>query len=280
MKNNDEKIVGCILNEVDGVWAQPKILKNNSDSVQIEAVLQDFIYNRNKRYYTEELITEALQAPHIKELISHRSWVGEAGHPLVKDIKRQLNIDHARVSHVILEKQINSGRNVTGIIESAMFQFGYYLRDSIRQAMEVAFSMRGVAPLKKKKDGFINVQRPLKLLTYDWVFYPSHASAYQTKILREDTNFFIEEKKEYGVIPITESAMLDFIANESDDVSSLFEGFKIDDSISLKKTSFLKILTPDDTILTISENGETFNIKIEEKLVKTEKFRNFLKNIG
>ncbi|MFA7142898.1 MAG: S80 family phage morphogenetic serine protease [Candidatus Dojkabacteria bacterium] len=255
MKKNSE-VIAYILHEESMPSHSSNLLKNNSDSVIFEAYLQDFLKNRNKRVYSREVLEDALNSPHIVEMKKNRSWVGEAGHPMDKSLQRQLWIAHSNVSHIILETSIE-GEKVKALIESAMSPMGFMMRDSIRQGMRVAFSMRGVAPITKNANGYVEVKKPLKIATYDWVFFPSHEIAYQQKVLREDFNPTFE------VFPITEDALLDFMKNDSENVATILEGMDI--NLDNSKVG-LSIVSPSVMRLVIEEtnSGETFLINLEK----------------
>jgi len=138
-----------------------------------------------------------------------------------------------------------------------MSPMGFMMRDSIRQGMRVAFSMRGVAPITKNANGYVEVKKPLKIATYDWVFFPSHEIAYQQKVLREDFNPTFE------VFPITEDALLDFMKNDSENVATILEGMDI--NLDNSKVG-LSIVSPSVMRLVIEEtnSGETFLINLEK----------------
>lgn len=259
MKKTSE-IVAYMLHEESMLPHSANLIKSTTDSVIFEAYLQDFLKNRNKRLYSKEVLQDALNAPHILEMIKNRSWVGEAGHPMDKTLQRQLWIDHARISHVVLEAKVE-GERVCGIIETAMSPMGYMMRDSIRQGMRVAFSMRGVAPITKNANGFIEVKKPLKIAAYDWVFFPSHEIAYQQKVLKENT------EPNFEIVAITEDAMLDFMKGNSENAAIILEG--LDLNLDNSKMA-LNVISPDTLRLVIEETdtGSKFLVKLEKYLAR------------
>jgi len=266
----NKNIIAYVLNERTTNFENVKIEKELSNSIIFEATLQDFFVNRNKRRYPEEVLIEALQSNHIIELKKNKSWVGEAGHPFDKSIPRQLSIDHTRVSHIILETSVQSGKCVKGLIETSMFPMGIVMRDSIRQGMNVAFSMRGVASITQKtRDGYFEVKKPLKLVTYDWVFYPSHPNAYQEKIIKENTNLITSEE-DFNIIPITEDGMLEYLNQNSENTNNILSSFNIKN-----KKSMIKVIKPEDIRLIIedTDTSDKFNIKLEKYLTNTKYFK-------
>lgn len=215
-KNND--VVAYIISESENVSRHKILNTNDCDTAIVEVELQDSSeFNRNGRNYSYEVLDEGLNKPNIKELISRKSWVGEAGHPMEATLKRQLTIDHGRISHRIL-KWWWDGPKVMGIVETLPTKYGKEMRDVIRCQLETAYSLRAVGPVKKTGRGDI-VQKPMTINTYDWVFIPSHRNSYQRKILKENYNLAGVANKgilsESYCLPILNEQALDYIKNES-----------------------------------------------------------------
>jgi len=224
---NREKIIGAILTESTPVDQNVTILKNTPDAVTFEAVLQDFVDNRNKRGYKKQIINNGLKAEHIVEMITKNAWYGECGHPQDPDIKRQMYIDRKNASHRIKSYKMND-ENVSGIIQTAMYPMGIALRDEIRLGHQAAFSMRGVGPVKQLPNGKIEVLDNLKIMTYDNVTFPSHKVAYQTKIISEQTTLIESTNSSYNMIPISEASYLAFLAEASEEMKQVGDVFGVD----------------------------------------------------
>ncbi|MGL6099525.1 MAG: S80 family phage morphogenetic serine protease [Fusobacteriaceae bacterium] len=164
--------------------SQYTVLNENTStgSIIIEAVLQTAdAFNRNGRKYPVDVLKKAIDAPHIKELIARKSWVGEAGHPMGADTARQVTIDTDRISHRILSVRWE-GNNLIGVVESLNTKNGNDFKNLILQGMEVAFSLRALGAADNTPQGAI-VRDPMRMVCYDWVILPSHKEAYQTKIM-------------------------------------------------------------------------------------------------
>lgn len=217
-KRND--VVAYMLSETTSV-GKPTILNSqHSESAIIEAVLQNCKeFNRNKRNYPYKPLNAGLNDKRIRELIKNKSWVGEAGHPQNPTLQRQMSIDHSNISH-----RINSwrweGDNVVGIVETLNTHRGFDMRNLIRQELNTAFSLRAVGPVTKTAKGDV-VQEPLSILTYDWVFIPSHSGAYQRKVVTGVNNG--DALSESYCIPILQEQAIKFVKEESENFKIISE---------------------------------------------------------
>lgn len=244
MKN---EIAGYLISE-QTTASVPTIIKNtknnNIDNVTIDAELQDCAeFNRNTRNYPRKPLNEGLNHPNIKELISHKSWVGEAGHPLQPTVQRQLSIDHSNISH-----RINSwrweGNKIMGEVETLMTNRGKEMRDLIRQLLEVAFSLRAVGPVEKTSRGLV-VQSPLTIVTYDWVFIPSHRGSYMKSIKNDSLNNQSALSESYCVPINALGECIDYIGNESYNLKLITESleYSYDNIILSNDLKSVKILS-------------------------------------
>lgn len=226
--------------------------------------LQSFnIKNRNGRVYEGGPMMESLNAPHIQELIAKKSWMGEAGHPDTDDnMRRILTIDPTKISHKItsIDATING---VWGWIETLPTRLGTDMSRLVLQGMEAAFSLRALAPLVKDADGSSRVKSRSHIVCYDWVILPSHPDAYQdvskpiervTKNIEGIGNSVTESV----CTPITESALMDYIAESSVNVKSVMEGYGLD-LINASVTKDLKRVL-------LKEGSHTFSINLEDAI--------------
>ena len=92
----------------------------------------------------------------------------ESGHPLSEDPKRQMYIDQRNISHIV-NKVWWEGNKLVGEVETAQTAAGNDMKGLIRQGSEVSFSMRGFAKVGRDRSGSIKVEKPLRLVGYDWV---------------------------------------------------------------------------------------------------------------
>lgn len=238
---NENKIVAYLLSEDVSTPANIKILSDKNSCAKIEADLQDGSeWNRNTRKYPISVIRNGLERENIRELIARRSWFGEAGHPINPTPQRQTTVVQNNVSHRILSYDIR-GPIVHGIIKTAPTKQGKFMRDVIldkEDPMESAFSLRAMGPTRVTPQGKI-VQDPLVITTYDWVFYPSHRNAYQTKVLAEASNIIGAENDmlmESAIcIPMYEQQAIDYVKEESKNyklVSNFLESYGLDARLS------------------------------------------------
>jgi Prohead core protein serine protease len=198
--------------------AVPNIIDHSKDNLVIDAVLQESeAGNRNKREYAHDALSGAVDSPQIQEKLRRKSLFGEAGHPLSDDIKRQTFIDQVRMSHVI--KSLRWERNILkGHVAPTHTSVGRDFEGLIRQGTEVAFSMRGLGGVSRKKGELTRIEKPLHIITWDWVIFPSHSNAYQTSILKESVNdpFNTSVLNEGLFVPVDNQDILDYIKMESE----------------------------------------------------------------
>lgn len=220
-KRND--VVAYMLSETTSVGTPTILNSQHAESAIIEAVLQNCKeFNRNKRNYPYKPLNAGLNDKRIRELIKNNSWVGEAGHPQNPTLQRQMSIDHSNISH-----RINSwrweGDNVVGIVETLNTSRGYDMRNLIRQGVNTAFSLRAVGPVTKTAKGDV-VQEPLSILTYDWVFIPSHSGAYQRKVISGVNDSTLTESY---CIPILQEQALQYVKDESENFKIITECLEV-----------------------------------------------------
>lgn len=212
--NNNEKVVAFMFCE-STTPANTKIIGDSNDCVKMNVDLQDTSeWNRNKRKYPMKTIKSGLMNERVRELIARKSWVGEAGHPIEPSVQRQCSILEKNISHRILSYSF-AGPIVKGVVKTAPTERGRDMRNFIldSDAMESAYSLRAMGPMLQTAEGNI-VQDPLTVITYDWVFYPSHRKAYQTDIItsiQESGNCLTES----SVFELLQESAIDYIKHDS-----------------------------------------------------------------
>ena len=210
---NDQIVAYMICEQTS--MGKSSILDDKQGGVKIYSELQDSSeFNRNGRNYPAEILAEGLSNPRIQELIQRKQWCGEAGHPIKPTLERQMDVAKDNISHRILSYEVK-GAKIMGVVKTAPTLRGKEMRDFIldTDAMETAYSLRALGPITKTARGNI-VGRPLTIITYDWVFYPSHANAYQQQIM-EAVNKAGNTLTESVILPILENSAVDFIKHES-----------------------------------------------------------------
>jgi hypothetical protein len=209
-----EPVVGFLLQELAVVEARPEIQSDNGSVCSFACTLQDYGDNRNKRRYSRDVLESAIASPSVQERLRTRTLYGEASHPFDDNMKRQLSIDMTRVSHLVTGLQAGQG-SVRGTVQTAATSVGRDMRGLIvENNSTVAFSMRGAGAARRVpgKD-LVEVTKPLVLVTYDWVTYPSHASAYMDK---------------GGIAPIPRQEAASWALDQSANVRSLVEQWELE----------------------------------------------------
>lgn len=176
------KKFGYILNESAAAVSEVEILEKGP-RVTAKAVLQTGNQqNRNGRIYrTEDLIRE-INAPRQRELISTKNMLGEAGHPMTTDLMRQQTIDPKCQCVRYLEFWAE-GDNIMGKFKGTNNELGNAFDQDLREGVLPAFSYRALGSVEETAKGSIVTN--LKMITYDYVIYPSHPTAYTVGLLSE-----------------------------------------------------------------------------------------------
>lgn len=233
----NDKIVAFLLSEDVSTPANIKIVSDKDKSVKIKADLQDCAeWNRNTRQYPKNVLSAGLTRENISELIRKKSWFGEAGHPINPTPQRQMTVVQENISHRVLDYNFK-GSIIEGTVKTAPFPMGYAMRDCILDddPMESAFSLRAMGPVKQTTAGKM-VQDPLTIICYDWVFYPSHRNAYQTKIINEASALGNNIITESGIcIPLYENAAIQYVKDQSANykiISELMESYGLNAELS------------------------------------------------
>ena len=179
----DNKI-GYIFNE-SGVQVNEVEIVENGNRVTGKGVLQTGNRrNRNGRLYRTEDLLREINAPRQVELLSTKNMVGEAGHPLSKELIRQQTID-PKNQCVRYLKFWMEGDSVWALFQGTNNDLGDCFDKDLRQGVKPAFSLRALGTLKSTPQGAL--VENLKMITYDYVIYPSHPEAYTQGILNESS---------------------------------------------------------------------------------------------
>lgn len=152
--------------------------------------------NRNGRFYRTEDLAREIVAPRQKELLSTKNMLGEAGHPLSKELVRQQTID-PKLSCVRYLKFWMEGDDVMGIFQGTNNELGDTFDRDLRDGVKPAFSLRALGTLRASREG--TVVENLKIITYDYVIYPSHPGAYTEGIITESAGSIIEPKSSFDL---------------------------------------------------------------------------------
>lgn len=270
MSNLNNKI-GFMLCEQVSEAEEVKIIGEANNRLKIEANMQEAEeLNRNSRIYPKKDLLSEINCKRTKELVESGNMFGEAGHPMSKDISRQSTVDPTNIAHKI-SKIWMDGNVVKAHTEGTQNSLGESFNSLIMTGTKPSFSLRALGSVSNTPRGAV-VQN-IKLITYDWVIYPSHPKAYMTGLVQEATNYaktfnpnsvnydknnkFIMEENDKGImIPITNEKVINYIKSESSNIKTMMESFDtLYNSISLVENGRYVQL--------IDESGNVFMINLE-----------------
>lgn len=226
----------------------------NRKFITIDTVLQSFeVMNWNQRIYGGNLVMESIDNDGmIQNDIKKGQWIGEYGHPLDLTPRRQMIIYPPTSSHRILNYR-REGNLLCGHVQTLANDMGKQMMECILQNVPASFSLRSLGSVDMATR---RVKAPLKVITYDSVFRPSHIEAYQNEILTEagiyipqgDTMLDImTESAVYVPVNETMDQILGYAKERSANVQIVADMFKLD-SIECN----------------LNESGTRMNIKIDD----------------
>ena len=214
-------------------------------------ILQSFgILNRNGREYDMDNIWNLICTDdYIQSMLKQNSWMGEIDHPnpTMKDeemtLQRIANPDTTRTSHYIRSPRRNGNLLEANIQTDCSNENGMNMAYKIMDGKIIpCFSARVLGALTRKNGRpIVNVR---KLVTYDWVLFPSHREA-MAKInqpLMESVNA-VSQYIGAKIIYLKELAQM--AANNSKETEWLCESFGlgIDDVVGLTSTGNSVVVT-------------------------------------
>jgi hypothetical protein len=185
--------------------------------------------NRNSKSYPQGVLMEALTQPRIQDLLRRNAWFGELSHPYQrKDFQRSVDILPACVSHRICTMPVLKGNQIMAEVHTVEPCGGTADSWIETEHCQLGFSMRGITPYEVDKSTPVRhkvVKAPMSVITYDIVFFPSHASALaQVAAESADAECYNQpETKEYMFEDIAQ-----FISQESKNFKILKEELGID----------------------------------------------------
>lgn len=204
--------------------------------VQFDATMQSFgVMNRNNRMYEIDNVWNCIvNDPKIQDLLKNSGWFGEMDHPNAEkkgeelSAERILNPAMGNTSHKIMNPT-RSGNLINATIQTdAGTSAGINMAKKILQGMTPRFSARAVAELVNKNG--VPVVNMKKLITYDWVLYPSHVEAHaltKPKVV----NTVCESAQDDGVtytmiLPLKE--ILEYAGKKCVNSRVIMESFELD----------------------------------------------------
>jgi len=264
--NGNRAIASIILEGASTVEDVILTKDKKSNRVIGEGTLQDMDKeNRNGRIYAEADLKPEINGARMKELIKHGYMLGEAGHPLSDDLIRQQTID-PKLTAVRYLKVWTEGKLVRGQFMGTNNNYGETFDQDMRDGYNPSFSLRALGSIENV--GGKAYVKGIKIITWDWVVYPSHVTAYQDKLISEsavrnkeqinENQIIVPENDPGTIISITGhdvNTALDKLQKESANVTTIINTFDgIYDRIDLVNEHTLKMT---------SKFGETITVNLE-----------------
>lgn len=253
--------------------------KGNRFYLTFKGTLQSFgVENRNRRSYDASNIMNCINNDEfIQSMLRQQSWVGEIDHPTAVHAGDELSQeriskpDFKYSSHFIRKPWLEGNLLKAPIQTDSSNEYGMNMAIKIVDGKIVpAFSARSFGELLKKMGNpVVHVRR---LITYDWVPFPSHPEALadiKPGVLEESVNIF-EQQTGGKIIRFAELAKM--AANDSKETEWLCESF------GLSIDSIIGLNDKGDSII-INENKNIYSQPITDKFIrnKTQKgLANFL----
>lgn len=205
--------------------------KGNRFFVKFPAVLQSFgVQNRNGREYELSNILECIQTDDfIQSSLKNNIWVGEIDHPAAEFVGQELTMNRIstpsleRSSHYIRSPRAEGNMLVANIQTDSSNEYGMNMAIKIVDGKIIpCFSARVFGRLENRNGKPVVIVK--KLVTYDWVLYPSHreAEARINQPLQESVNDF-SKYMNHRIIFLPELAKM--VANSSKETELLCESF-------------------------------------------------------
>ena len=194
--------IGYILNESSVCMESVDIREDKNDRTRVTGmgILQTGNEkNRNGRIYRTADLAKEIAAPRQQELLAAKQMCGEAGHPIGADassLVRQQTIDPTKICVRYLNLWME-GDNVMGTFQGTNNALGEAFDKDLRQGVLPAFSLRALGTISSTPQGA--VVENLKMITYDYVIYPSHPHAYTKGIINESAGIANVAKSNFAM---------------------------------------------------------------------------------
>ena len=209
--------------------------KNSRFFAEFDTHLQSFYkINRNGRQYLTENVWENIEkSEKVQALLADSSWFGEMNHPMPVIAGEKLHnlrltdIDPANTSHKITKPRLSGKDFLDATIQTdPSTEAGRNFATKIAMGMIPNFSSRAFGDLVSV------VNKPTimmkKLITYDWVFYPSHPDAKKTSTAAFKNCTIMENgnSPDNTITPLHD--LVAHIAQNDDNTKAIMESFGLD----------------------------------------------------
>lgn len=251
--------------------------ENGVVGVEFDTILHTFgDINRNNRSYNASNVWENIaQNERIQSELSDNSWFGEMDHPMQvsKDspltAERLQSIYMPNRSHIIMNPRIVGDTLQAHIRTSCGTEAGVGMaREIIGNHLKPAFSCRAIAKMEMINNKPVIMVR--RLITYDWVLFPSHKRAHAIStptVFRESVNEQPISSQDV-MIPLKE--ILEYAGHRDVNMNTIMESFSLssDDIIGID-SSRKHFMVRDNT------NTLFVNMRPETKKVVDDFFASF-----
>lgn len=154
--------------------------------VRFDSGLHSFeCMNRNQRQYIGDNIWDAIKnSERIQSYLMNQGWFGEMDHPTQETSDAPLTPERIQAiwmpnrSHKIINPRVEANMLNATIETSSGTEAGRGMCNEIIQGLIPTFSCRAIANLITKNGKPTVIVK--KLITYDWVLFPSHKEAVAT----------------------------------------------------------------------------------------------------
>lgn len=236
--------------------------------VTFPAVLQSFgIKNRNRREYEATNVMDRINNDdYVQSQLRQNSWMGEIDHPAPEyqgqelTVQRIANPDPKKTSHYIRKPRLVGNLLEAGIQTDSSNEHGMNMAIKIVDGKIIpCFSARILGELKNISGRAVVFVR--KLITYDWVLYPSHPEA-MAKIKQPIMESVDAMQKYTGCKIIFLKELARMAASNSRETEWLCESFglTIDDVVGVTSTG---------NSIVIQENSNTYIQPISDRIIRT-----------
>lgn len=248
--------------------------KGNRFYLTFDAVLQSFgVMNRNRRMYEAENIMGCINTDdYIQSMLRQNSWMGEIDHPAAEKEGETLTINRISNPNMKLTSHYIRRPRLNGNLLEARIQTDSSNENGMNMAIKIVdgkiipcFSARVLGALQNKNGNPVVHVR--KLITYDWVLYPSHREA-EAKI-NQPIQESVETAAKYAnctVIFLPELARM--AAVNSKEASWLCESFglSMNDIVGVTSTGNSVVLTENENVYIQPINDRTIRNKTKKIL--------------
>ena len=254
--------------------------RGNRFYIVFEGILQSFdVLNRNGRMYDATNIMNCIQNdPYIVAMLAQNSWMGELEHPTAiyenqtLSLARLAGVFPNNTSHFIRKPRLEGNLLKATIQTDSSNQSGMNMAIKIVDGKVIpGFSARVLGELKTKNGKpFVDVK---KLITYDYVLFPSHKEALGNVNRPFAESVQMVEKAINGSIIFFEELAKD-VAKDSEEAQILCESFGLsnDDIIGVTSTGNSVVMKEKSNIYVTPITNEMARKKTKSYL------RDWLKN--